>query len=116
MCVFQIAFPGPEKGGGANAALNASNAAASETTIEHSDYRVKLTQIRTIYHQVSDMDSGGGTGKPRPMPCPPFNFAPNHSAVQELEKYDQACNEFTTHVMYVEERAGPGGRGVKEKQ
>jgi len=59
---------GPEKGGGANAAVNASAAAASETTIEHGDYRAKLGQIRTIYHQ-------------------------------ELEKYDQACNEFTTHVM-----------------
>merc|ERR1719297_718436 len=59
---------GPEKGGGANAAVNASAAIASETTIEHSDYRAKLGQIRTIYHQ-------------------------------ELEKYDQACNEFTTHVM-----------------
>merc|ERR1719341_2141078 len=59
---------GPEKGGGANAALSASAASASETTIEHSDYRAKLGQIRTIYHQ-------------------------------ELEKYDQACNEFTTHVM-----------------
>jgi len=41
---------------------------APEATIEHSDYRSKLTQIRTIYNQ-------------------------------ELEKYDQACNEFTTHVM-----------------
>jgi len=59
---------GPEKGGGANAAVNASAAVASEATIEHSDYRAKLSQIRTIYHQ-------------------------------ELEKYDQACNEFTTHVM-----------------
>jgi len=59
---------GPEKGGGANAAISASQAAASETTIEHSDYRSKLSQIRTIYNQ-------------------------------ELEKYDQACNEFTTHVM-----------------
>ena len=60
---------GPEKGGGANAALNASAAVTSqETTIEHSDYRAKLAQIRTIYHQ-------------------------------ELEKYEQACQEFTTHVM-----------------
>jgi len=59
---------GPEKGGGANAATNASAATSSEATIEHSDYRAKLVQIRTIYHQ-------------------------------ELEKYDQACNEFTTHVM-----------------
>merc|ERR1711913_141188 len=41
---------------------------SAETSIEHSDYKAKLSQIRTIYHQ-------------------------------ELEKYDQACNEFTTHVM-----------------
>jgi len=64
---------GPEKGGGASAAANASAAAAAgnsggENAIEHSDYRAKLAQIRTIYHQ-------------------------------ELEKYEQACNEFTTHVM-----------------
>merc|ERR1711971_1126996 len=59
---------GPEKGGGSNAASNASAAVSNEATIEHSDYRAKLVQIRTIYHQ-------------------------------ELEKYDQACNEFTTHVM-----------------
>ncbi|XP_023321401.1 homeobox protein extradenticle [Eurytemora carolleeae] len=59
---------GPEKGGGASAAASAAAAANSEATIEHSDYRAKLTQIRTIYNQ-------------------------------ELEKYDQACNEFTTHVM-----------------
>merc|ERR1719483_1419693 len=59
---------GPEKGGGANAAVNASAAVANEVKIEHSDYQDKLSQIRTIYHQ-------------------------------EFEKYDQACNEFTTHVM-----------------
>jgi len=62
---------GPDKaggGGGASAAVTASAASASEATIEHSDYRAKLGQIRTIYQQ-------------------------------ELEKYDQACNEFTTHVM-----------------
>ena len=43
---------GPDKGGGANAAVNASAAVANEATIEHSDYRAKLSQIRTIYHQV----------------------------------------------------------------
>ena len=49
----------------------ASEAAASgqpEIAIEHSDYRSKLSDIRSIYHQ-------------------------------ELEKYEQACQEFTTHVM-----------------
>lgn len=63
---------GPEKGGGhaaANsAAMAASSAMGAENAIEHSDYRAKLAQIRTVYHQ-------------------------------ELEKYEQACNEFTTHVM-----------------
>lgn len=46
---------GPEKGGGASAAANASAAAAQgnqgENAIEHSDYRAKLAQIRQIYHQ-----------------------------------------------------------------
>ncbi|KAJ8396627.1 hypothetical protein AAFF_G00016930 [Aldrovandia affinis] len=62
---------GPEKGGGATAATAAAAAASgaiTENTVEHSDYRTKLTQIRQIYHT-------------------------------ELEKYEQACNEFTTHVM-----------------
>ncbi|KAI3362337.1 hypothetical protein L3Q82_012235, partial [Scortum barcoo] len=56
---------GPEKGGGAAAAAAGS---MTDNSIEHSDYRAKLTQIRQIYHT-------------------------------ELEKYEQACNEFTTHVM-----------------
>ncbi|MGH0164266.1 UNVERIFIED_CONTAM: hypothetical protein FKN15_048161 [Acipenser sinensis] len=61
---------GPEKGGGsaASAAAAAASGGASDNSIEHSDYRAKLTQIRQIYHT-------------------------------ELEKYEQACNEFTTHVM-----------------
>ncbi|XP_046870907.1 pre-B-cell leukemia transcription factor 3 isoform X2 [Hypomesus transpacificus] len=61
---------GPEKGGGSAAAAAAAAAAGggADNSIEHSDYRAKLTQIRQIYHT-------------------------------ELEKYEQACNEFTTHVM-----------------
>ncbi|XP_067829284.1 pre-B-cell leukemia transcription factor 4 isoform X2 [Heptranchias perlo] len=62
---------GPEKGGGsaaAAAAAAASGASPNDNSIEHSDYRAKLTQIRQIYHS-------------------------------ELEKYEQACSEFTTHVM-----------------
>jgi hypothetical protein len=46
---------GPEKGGGEQAAGTASEAAASgqpEMAIEHTDYRNKLSEIRTIYHQV----------------------------------------------------------------
>ncbi|XP_034162928.2 pre-B-cell leukemia transcription factor 3b isoform X5 [Pangasianodon hypophthalmus] len=61
---------GPEKGGGSAAVAAAATASGSPTdnSIEHSDYRAKLSQIRQIYHT-------------------------------ELEKYEQACNEFTTHVM-----------------
>ncbi|KTG39559.1 hypothetical protein cypCar_00019227 [Cyprinus carpio] len=62
---------GPEKGGGSAAAAAAAAAAGgggSDNSVEHSDYRAKLSQIRKIYHT-------------------------------ELEKYEQACNEFTTHVM-----------------
>ncbi|XP_044837871.1 pre-B-cell leukemia transcription factor 2 isoform X1 [Mauremys mutica] len=63
---------GPEKGGGSAAAAAAAAAASGgvspDNSIEHSDYRNKLAQIRQIYHA-------------------------------ELEKYEQACNEFTTHVM-----------------
>ena len=104
---------GPEKGGGANAALSASAASASETTIEHSDYRAKLGQIRTIYHQVVIATNNGRTSKKLfthcimyicvcyimhiwTVLCTVMNVS---SLFQELEKYDQACNEFTTHVM-----------------
>ncbi|MGH0157906.1 UNVERIFIED_CONTAM: hypothetical protein FKN15_076219 [Acipenser sinensis] len=42
---------GPEKGGGsAAAAAAAASGGASDNSIEHSDYRAKLTQIRQIYH------------------------------------------------------------------
>lgn len=51
---------GPEKPGEASP--------SDDTTIMHSEYKTKLTQIRNIYNE-------------------------------ELEKYDQGCQEFTTHVM-----------------
>ena len=56
---------GPDKSG---AAVARPPMVGDETTIEHSDYKAQLAQIRGIYHQ-------------------------------ELEKYDQSCQEFTTHVM-----------------
>ncbi|KAM7369486.1 hypothetical protein PAMP_013753 [Pampus punctatissimus] len=61
---------GPVKGDGAAvaAATVAASGNVTDNSMEHSDYRAKLTQIRQIYHT-------------------------------ELEKYEQACNEFTTHVM-----------------
>ncbi|XP_059920465.1 pre-B-cell leukemia transcription factor 2 [Gadus macrocephalus] len=62
---------GPEKGGGAAAAVSAATSSGGmspDSSLEHSDYKSKLSQIRSIYHT-------------------------------ELEKYEQACSEFTTHVM-----------------
>lgn len=44
---------GPEKGGGSAAAAAAAAAAGGvspDNSIEHSDYRNKLSQIRQIYH------------------------------------------------------------------
>ncbi|XP_041756843.1 pre-B-cell leukemia transcription factor 3 isoform X8 [Coregonus clupeaformis] len=63
---------GPEKGGGsaAAAAAAAASGGASDNSIEHSDYRAKLTQIRQIYH----------------------------TELEKYEQVG-ACNEFTTHVM-----------------
>ncbi|KFW83511.1 Pre-B-cell leukemia transcription factor 1, partial [Manacus vitellinus] len=55
-------------GVGALAGAAASGGCPNDNSIEHSDYRAKLSQIRQIYHS-------------------------------ELEKYEQACSEFTTHVM-----------------
>ncbi|XP_031195895.1 pre-B-cell leukemia transcription factor 4 isoform X2 [Mastomys coucha] len=59
----------PEKRGrGAAAGSTATpGGCPNDNSIEHSDYRAKLSQIRQIYHS-------------------------------ELEKYEQACLEFTTHV------------------
>ena len=78
---------GPEKGGGANAALNASAAISNqETTIEHSDYRAKLAQIRTIYHQVprkyiSSLDII-------------YNLAGIRKIRTSLSRVHYTCNEF----------------------
>ncbi|KAG8142080.1 hypothetical protein E2320_006708 [Naja naja] len=58
----------PRKAGDQRRRAAAASGGTSDNSIEHSDYRAKLTQIRQIYHT-------------------------------ELEKYEQACNEFTTHVM-----------------
>lgn len=43
---------GPEKGGGSAAAAAAAAAGGSpnDGSVEHSDYRAKLAQIRQIYH------------------------------------------------------------------
>lgn len=46
---------GPEKGGGSSSLSAATQALSTghespENTIEHSDYRAKLAQIRQVYH------------------------------------------------------------------
>uniref|UniRef100_A0A8C6TV03 Uncharacterized protein n=1 Tax=Neogobius melanostomus TaxID=47308 RepID=A0A8C6TV03_9GOBI len=44
---------GPEKGGGAAAAVSAATSAGGmspDSSLEHSDYKSKLSQIRNIYH------------------------------------------------------------------
>jgi len=64
---------GPDKGGtsslsAASQVMSSAGHESPENTIEHSDYRSKLAQIRQVYHA-------------------------------EFEKYEQACSEFTTHVV-----------------
>ena len=52
---------GPEKGGGsaaAAAAAAASGGAGSDNSVEHSDYRAKLSQIRQIYHTELENSKG----------------------------------------------------------
>lgn len=44
---------GPEKGGGAAAAVSAATSSGGmspDSSLEHSDYKSKLSQIRSIYH------------------------------------------------------------------
>ena len=53
---------------GPDTGTNVTPPSNSDTAIQHADYKEKLKQIKSVYHQ-------------------------------ELEKYDQACNDFTTHVM-----------------
>ncbi|XP_078272146.1 pre-B-cell leukemia transcription factor 2-like [Rhinoraja longicauda] len=80
---------GPEKGGGsaaAAAAAAASGGVSPDNSIEHSDYRAKLAQIRQIYHteleKYEQACTMGQSGLLLTRPLRP-----------------QACNEFTTHVM-----------------
>ncbi|XP_069498766.1 pre-B-cell leukemia transcription factor 1-like [Ambystoma mexicanum] len=58
---------GPEKGGGsaaAAAAAAASGGAGSDNSVEHSDYRAKLSQIRQIYHtELEKYEQINGTQK-----------------------------------------------------
>lgn len=66
---------GPEKGGGsaaAAAAAAASGGAGSDNSVEHSDYRAKLSQIRQIYHteleKYEQVNTAlRGLGHPRPF-------------------------------------------------
>ena len=64
---------GPEKGGGAGAAANASAAASQSGSM--SDSAIEHSDYRAKLAQIRQIYH------------------------QELEKYEQACSEFTTHVM-----------------
>ncbi|XP_026463873.1 homeobox protein extradenticle isoform X2 [Ctenocephalides felis] len=69
---------GPEKGGGANAAAAASASAASQDYLGgpgQPDNAIEHSDYRAKLAQIRQIYH------------------------QELEKYEQACNEFTTHVM-----------------
>lgn len=65
---------GPEKGGGANAAASAS-AASQGSLMDGQDNAIEHSDYRAKLAQIRLIYH------------------------QELEKYEQACNEFTTHVM-----------------
>lgn len=96
---------GPEKGGGSAAAAAAAAASGGgvspDNSIEHSDYRSKLAQIRHIYHseleKYEQVRRGSWSGwRERPLggiPRPRGSSSPGHGPPL------QACNEFTTHVM-----------------
>lgn len=94
---------GPEKGGGSAAAAAAAAASGGgvspDNSIEHSDYRSKLAQIRHIYHseleKYEQVRRGGWSG---------WRFFGGNPKAKGLlftacRPSLQACNEFTTHVM-----------------
>lgn len=67
---------GPEKGGGANAAASAAAASqGSSLSLDGADNAIEHSDYRAKLAQIRLIYH------------------------QELEKYEQACNEFTTHVM-----------------
>lgn len=82
---------GPDKGGGAGAATNASAASqagtVSDSAIEHSDYRAKLAQIRQIYHQELEKYEQV------------YSLNKSSKLISNFILFKKACSEFTTHVM-----------------
>lgn len=66
---------GPEKGGGANAAASAAAASQGSSLMDGADNAIEHSDYRAKLAQIRLIYH------------------------QELEKYEQACNEFTTHVM-----------------
>lgn len=92
---------GPEKGGGSAAAAAAAAASGGgvspDNSIEHSDYRSKLAQIRHIYH--SELEKYEQVRRPRERKGPRAREAPKPRGSSTACLLRQACNEFTTHVM-----------------
>ncbi|KAJ6653869.1 hypothetical protein lerEdw1_008617 [Lerista edwardsae] len=103
---------GPEKGGGsaaAAAAAAASGGAGSDNSVEHSDYRAKLSQIRQIYHTELEKyeqmckQLAGGWCHDLYLGDLCLTKSTDQSSTLGSSFWflllSQACNEFTTHVM-----------------
>lgn len=88
---------GPEKGSGATAvtAATASLGVGADNSIEHSDYRAKLTQIRQIYHTELEKYEQVWAS----LFCQIFQLQGKALLVMRNLIGWQACNEFTSHVM-----------------
>ncbi|KAM9325802.1 LOW QUALITY PROTEIN: pre-B-cell leukemia transcription factor 2 [Gastrophryne carolinensis] len=95
---------GPEKGGGsaaAAAAAAASGGVSPDNSIEHSDYRNKLSQIRQIYHaELEKYEQVRGWRCSKDEEHQHINnFFSNSISDFFFFSPPRACNEFTTHVM-----------------
>lgn len=79
---------GPEKGGGsaaAAAAAAASGGAGSDNSVEHSDYRAKLSQIRQIYHtELEKYEQVSRPGPGRAQSCPWGQLCCNRHCAQHF--------------------------------
>lgn len=86
---------GPEKGGGsaaAAAAAAASGGAGSDNSVEHSDYRAKLSQIRQIYHteleKYEQVTGSFAEAKQRlPLSRPKQSQALNEALIKEINPF-----------------------------
>lgn len=117
---------GPEKGGGAAAAASAAAAAAAgnsggENAIEHSDYRAKLSQIRTIYHQELEKYEQVSTFIPLPLLCPYPSCPPllPHSPLSSpllLFNYQMGCGMCKVRMKQFTWKSGGEAKKLNEME